>query len=87
MAVARIAGVLGQTAKVYRLFLVAAGATNLTIKDGATALTGAIALPANGSITLDFDGEPWFTGSPNTNFIINSSAAVQISGRIYFIQN
>src|SRR5437667_8657217 len=36
-----IAGVLGQTAKVYRLFLVAAGATNLTVKDGATALTGA----------------------------------------------
>ncbi len=82
-----VTAVPGQTTKVYRLLLVAAGATTITIKDGATALTGPMSLAANEAMVLDFDGEPWFTGSVNTNFIVNSSAAVQISGRVYFIQS
>jgi hypothetical protein len=77
----------GQTTKVYRLLLVAAAATTIVFKDGSTVLTGPMALAANEAMVLDFDGEPWFTGSLNTNFIVNSSGAVQVSGRIYFIQS
>ena len=82
-----VAQVGGQTTKMYRLFLTVSAATNLQFKDGATALTGAMTLQAGGSLTFDFDGEPWFTGSTNTNFILNQSGTAQISGRIYYIQS
>lgn len=82
-----VAAVSAQTTKVYKLFVVCNAATNITFKDGSTALTGAIPLGANGSITLDFDGDAWFTGSTNTAFKINSSAATQCSGRAYYVQS
>jgi hypothetical protein len=83
-----VAAVSAKTTKVYRLMIVVAGATSIIFKDGAgTSLTGAMPIAANGSITLDFDGEPWFTGSTNTAFIINSSNAVQVSGIIYYINS
>jgi hypothetical protein len=84
---ALVAAVAGQTTKLYRIILVAAGATTITFKDGATALTGAMTLNAGGAIVLDFDGTPWFTGSANAAFNVNSSAAVQISGRAYYVQS
>ena len=73
-----------QTTRVHRLFLVAAGATTITFKSASTGLTGAITLTAGGSIVLDVSSEPWFTTGANEAFIINSSAAVQISGRLYY---
>jgi len=83
---AAVAAASAKVTRVYRLFIVVGGATNITFKDGATALTGAIPLAANQSITLDFDGEPWFTCSNNSAFNINSSNAVQVSGRVYYTQ-
>ncbi len=80
------AGGTGRVNRVYRLFLVVGGATNITFKRGATALSGPIPLSANGAITLDFEAEPWFECADNEAFVINSSAAVQVSGRIYFTQ-
>ncbi len=80
-----VAATSSMSTKLYRFLLVAAGATTITFKDGATTLTGAMTLAAGGSLTLDFDGEPWFTGTANTAFIVNNSAAVQISGRAYYI--
>ena len=80
------AGGTGKVNRVYRLFLVVGGATNITFKRGATALSGPIPLPANGAITLDFEAEPWFECADNEAFLINSSAAVQVSGTIYFTQ-
>jgi hypothetical protein len=65
----------------------ASAATTFTTKDGTTVLTGPMSLATYEAMALDFDGEPWFTGSVNTNFIVNSSAAVQVSGRVYFIQS
>ena len=41
---------------------------------------------ANGSITLDFESEPWFTTASGKGFAMNSSNAVQVSGTIYFTQ-
>ncbi|MDO8683964.1 MAG: hypothetical protein Q7N50_10840 [Armatimonadota bacterium] len=80
------AGAGGVTIKVYRLYLVVAAATNLTFVDGVVT-DGAIPLAANEAIVLTFDGEPWFTGAAATAFIISSSAAVQVSGRIYYIKS
>ena len=77
----------GQIIRVYKLFLVVTGATSITFKDGSTALSGAMALAANGAITLDLDGQPWFVCSPNSAFNINSSASTQVSGTVYYTVN
>jgi len=81
-----VAAAAGKATRLYRLLLVVSGATNITIKDGSTALTGAMPIAANGSITLDFSGEPWFVGSNNTNFIVNSSNAVNVEGSVWYTQ-
>lgn len=82
-----VAAVAGQSVRVYRLILFAITASNITMKDGAgTSLTGAMTIGAGGSIQLPFDGEPWFTTTAGNSFIVNSSAAVQVSGRAYFVQ-
>lgn len=72
---------------IYKLFLVVATATNIKFQDGNTDLCAAMSLAANGAITLDLDGTPWFTTSIGNAFNINSSAAVQISGTLYYTQN
>lgn len=79
-------GGAGTTIRIHRIFFVVAAATNITFKDGATGLTGAIPMLANGSFVLDFSSEPWFTTSATNSFVINSSAGVQLSGRIYYTQ-
>jgi len=66
-----------------RIWLVCAGATNLTFVDNLTD-PAAVPMSANGGITFDTTGEPWFVTDPATAFIINSSAAVQVSGCAYY---
>lgn len=84
--IAAIAAIAGKISRIYKMFLVVTGATVITFKDGSTALTGAMSLPANGAIILDLDGQPWFLTSINSAFNINSSAATQVSGALYFTQ-
>jgi hypothetical protein len=84
--IAAIAAVAGKYTRVYKIFLVVTGATVITFKNGSTALSGAMALPANGAIILDLDGQPWFVTSANAAFNINSSAATQVSGTVYYTQ-
>lgn len=68
-----------------RIWLVSGGSTNLTFKDGAgTSLSGAVPLSANGGLTFDLSGEPWFITSLGNDFVINSSSAVQVSGQVYY---
>lgn len=81
-----VAGVAGQTVRVFRMFFVTNTATNVTPKDGSVGLTGAISMGTRGSFVLDLDGEPWFTTSTGNAFVINSSSAVQVSGRLFFTQ-
>ena len=83
-AIAAPAATTGKIIRVYKLFLVVTSATSITFQDGSTALSGAMALAANGAITLDFDGVPWFTTSAGAAFNVNSSNAVQVSGTIYY---
>ncbi len=82
-----IAAVSAKIIRIYRIMLIAAGATNLTVKSGSTSLTGAMAMAANGGFILDESSYAWFTGGTNENFILNSSAAVVIAGRVYYTVN
>jgi hypothetical protein len=77
--------------RIFKLALVAVGITSLLFKDtqGNVFWGGAgnaLSLLAGGSITLDFDTQPWFTCAPGAGFIINSSAGVNIAGGIYYNQ-
>ena len=81
-----ITGVTDKGIYVYKYFLVVAAATNLTFKDGATSLTGAIPLAANEAMVFTFDTRPWYETTLGNDFIINNSNAVQVSGRVYYIQ-
>jgi hypothetical protein len=83
-AISAPAGTASEIIRIYKLFLVAAGATNVQFQDGSTALSGALALSANGAITLDLDGQPWFTCSPGNAFTISNSGGTQISGTVYY---
>ena len=80
------AGITGSIIRVYKLFLVVGAATNITFEDGTTALCGALPLAANGSVTLDLDGQPWFTCSRANNFTIGNSGNLQVSGAVYYTQ-
>lgn len=83
-----IAGVSGQTIRVFKAFFNVSAATNITFKDGAaTNLTGALNLSSGQGMTLDFDSEPWFITSAGNAFIINQSGTAQVSGRIYYMQS
>jgi len=82
-----IAGVTGTKINVYGIFYTVAGATNVTFKDGTTALSGAYVLTANGSSqTLHLFDEPYFACSDGKDFIMNQSGAVAITGTVYFTQ-
>lgn len=70
---------------VERIWLVCTGATSLTFKDGASiSLSGAAAMSANGGLTFDATGEPWFVTTLGNAFIINQSGSTQVSGMVYY---
>lgn len=80
-----ITGGTNQIVKVYGLFFTVAGATNITFKDGTTALSAAVVFTGNGSaMTLQINDEPYFVTTSGNNFVMNSSSAVQISGTVYY---
>jgi hypothetical protein len=81
-----IVGVSGLLIKVYRYFLVVAQPTNLTFKNGAVALTGAVPLTSNEAMVFTFDTMPWFTMTAGASFVINSSGGGQVSGAAYYTQ-
>lgn len=82
-----IAGAAGKITNIMALYIIVGGATNITIKDGSTALTGPLPLLANGSFVLEYRSRPHFANAAaNTAININSSAAVQVSGRAEYIQ-
>ena len=81
-----IAGVSGRRIYVFRLYFILGAATNITFKNGSTALTGAMPFLANGFMILDPTQVPWHQTDLGAAFNINSSNAVQVSGSIGFIQ-
>jgi hypothetical protein len=81
-----VSAVVGQGIYVFKYFLVVSTATNLIFKDGTTALTGAIDLTANGTMTFDFDTRPWYSTTQGNAFVINQSGTAQIGGRVYYLR-
>jgi hypothetical protein len=85
-----IVGDVARTIRVYGLFFVVASAVDVKFLDGATAMTGPMAMSGNGSFALEPSSEPtlepWFTATVGNDFKINLSAAVQLSGRLYYTQ-
>lgn len=76
------------TIRIWKLMLVVAGTTSLTIKDSApTSFSGAMPFTQGGSLVLDFDSEPWYLTAAGKAFVINSSNAVQVSGTVWFSQS
>lgn len=78
-----VSGSANQTIRVFRLFFVSSDATIITLKNGSTALTGAMTLSAGGAFVLDYQCEPWFRTTAGNGFIISQTGTAQISGRIY----
>lgn len=73
---------------IYGLTIVAGGAVNLILKNGtATAMTGPMPLVTDGSIDFIPTFERYTVGSGTGTaggFYINLSAAVQVSGTVYY---
>src|SRR5678816_3371905 len=71
---------------VYGILFTVDAATNITVKSGATALTGALVFTGNGSsMTLELNmDEPYFYCPTNTPFIMNQSGTAQVSGVAYY---
>lgn len=88
--VTAIAAVAGTPIKVWRIVLLNAVATAqaLIFKDGATALTGAMALPSSigGGLNLDAGANPnpLFTVTAGNAFVVNESAATSVTGYIQY---
>jgi hypothetical protein len=70
--------------KIYKLFLTAAGTTNLIFKAGATVLAGSLPVVAGSGLVLPFSTKPWFVIPANAIFIMNSSTAVAIGSACYY---
>lgn len=86
-----VAAIAGQRIKVYSLFFVVGGATNLQFFSGASAgginLTGLMDFAVNGQLVLPTTGGPVLITGVGQSLVLNSSAAVQVGGQIGFIQN
>ena len=82
-----VAAVSGEKISVFRLWLWSNGTVSVTIKDGAgTNLAGAMALVAQSDPKWPLSEEPWFTTTAGNAFILNLSDAIQVSGRVYYVQ-
>lgn len=81
-----VSATASQTTRIYRLRLTVAGLTNITVKDGATTLE-VIQFPAAGMLILDFNTRPYWVTSANSAFILNSSAAVAVEGRVEYLKS
>lgn len=82
-----VAAVSAQTTRVYRMRLSVAGATIVQIKDGSTVLEVFNFAGNGGALILDLSDRPYYKGSTNANFVLNSSAAVQVDGMLGYVQS
>lgn len=87
-----IPGVSGQTVRVMRMFFVNSSSTtttNVTIQDTTpTSFTGSFLLISGGSFNgSDANGEPLFISASGKGIQLNSTAAVQLSGAVWYTQS
>lgn len=70
---------------IYGISFTVTAATNITFKDGTTALTGAIVLTGNGSsLTWPLQDEPYLVVLPGDAFVINQSGSATIGGIVWY---
>jgi len=83
-----VAAVAGLRVYVYRVVLFVNGANSVTWQDtNGAALFPVMAFGANSGLVLDeADTGPWMTTPLGTGLQLVTSAAVQASGRIYYVQ-
>jgi hypothetical protein len=77
-----LAGATGYQYHVRQMFLVPSGDTTIQFKSAANILAGGMQLVGNTVFQLELSDMPWFTTNTGEALIINSSAAVQIGGRM-----
>lgn len=77
----------GVKIRVVGLFLVNTSAQTLTFKTaaGGTAITGAMALAANGSLILPFNPAGWFETVANQLLELAASGSTQVSGALTWV--
>lgn len=78
-----VVGLPNKQIKILQFFLVFAGATNITYKSGVTTISGPMDFSANAAQVQDYMQLP-LTCNVGDNFVINSSAAVQVGGTIWY---
>jgi hypothetical protein len=79
-----VAAVAGQKTRVYGVRLNAAAPTTVQLKDGAGTVLEVFNLVAGVPYILELREQPYYTGSVNTAFILNSSLAVQVDGELEY---
>jgi hypothetical protein len=82
-----IAASSGKTTSVYRLRLYTKGATDITVRSAmGGAVIEVIPFVAAGALVLDFSDRPYWTTAVGGALTLQSSAAVQVSGRVDYVQ-
>lgn len=75
----------GRAMRIWAIEFTVDGATNVIFKNGSTALSGAEILTASGSsMSKRYDGMAHYYISPGNAFIINSSAAQNLQGTVWW---
>jgi ribosomal protein S4E len=77
-----LAAAAGFRYKIRQMFLVPGGDTTIQIKSGSNVLVGGMSLKANMFVVIDVSNMPWVTTNINEALVFNSTAAVQVGGRI-----
>jgi hypothetical protein len=74
-----------QYIRVLAMVLVTNGDVAVTFKDGSTALTGAMSLPADGDkIVLPYNEAGWFETTTGQALVLNLSGAVEVDGCLVY---
>lgn len=83
-----VTGVAGVATKVYGIEYFVNGAQTITLKCATTTVLPAQAFATNTGVIRDQRGrDPWFACAAGENLIMTTSAAVQVSGNVYYLQN
>jgi len=81
-----IAAVAGKIIRIWKLLLWSNGDQSVSIRDGVTPMMGVIDLAQGGVVLLPKDTDPWFTLGTNSPLNVNTTQAVQCSGRVFYTQ-
>lgn len=81
-----VAAVTDKRIYVHRIWFLCRAPVDVKVRDGAaTDMTGPIPFDNTVGMNLEYSSEPWFTTTAGNALIINLSAAIQTSGRVYYV--